>query len=176
LEDFSLKLKDENLTLNKKNSATYFALIKNTVKHYKFYYFNTNNDNFEKIEFPINIKEETISTQTDLNPEENTIFTPINILILSLIAFTLIIFLVYQKIWLLILPLLLSGFLIYNNFPKGEGYLNRGTKIYILPTKNSTVFYIAPVGTKVQILKKTSKYTKIKINNKIGWVKNEDIR
>jgi hypothetical protein len=177
LKDFSLSLKDENLTVNTPyKKATYLGLIEKKHKFLKFYYFNTKNDNYEKITAPVNLKEETISTQTNLNPEENTLFTPFNILLLSLCAFFIIVFLVYQRIWLLIFPVMITAFLIYKNLPKGETYLARGTKIYILPTRNSTVFYIAPVGTKVKILKKKTKYTKIKIDNKIGWVKNEDIK
>jgi hypothetical protein len=176
LKDFSLNLKDENLTMVSSDKATFFGLIKNNIKRLTFYYFNTENDNYEKITVPINLKEETISTQTDLNPEENTIFTPSNVFLLSLIALFLIIFLVYQKVWLILLPLLLSIYLIYLNLPKGSGYLERGTKIYILPTPQSTIFYIAPIGTKVEILKKEKNYTKIKLNNKIGWVKNEDLK
>ena len=176
LKDFALHLKDENLTIISPQKATFFSLVNNKIKNITFYYFNTRNDNYQKLIIPIIIKEETISTQTDLNPEENIVFTPVNILILSIIAILTIIFLVYQKIWLIFPPLILTGFLIYTNLPKGEAYLSRGTKIYILPTKNSTVFYQAPIGTKVKILKITKNYTKVKIKNKIGWVKNEDIR
>jgi hypothetical protein len=176
LNDFTLHLKDENLTVISPEKATYLGLVEKNKKKIKFYYFNTQNDNYEKITIPVNIKEETISTQTDLNPEENTLFSPTNILILSVIAFLTIVFLVYQKVWLIFPPLLLSAFLIYINLPKGDAFLTRGTKIYILPTKNSTVFYVAPIGTKVKILKKLHNYTKIEFNNKIGWVKNEDIR
>ncbi len=176
LKDFTLHTKDENLTVVSPDKATFFTLIDNNIKNLKFYYFDTLIDNYKKTEIPINIKEETISTQTNLNPEENTLFTPLNILSLSIIAFLIIIFLVYQKIWLIIPPLLLTGFLIYNNLPKGDAFLNRGTKIYILPTKNSTVFYESPIGTKVKILKKTKNYTKIQFQNKIGWIKNEDLK
>ena len=176
LNDFTLHLKDENLTIVSPQKATYLGLIENNQKNIDFYYFNTQNDNYQKIKIPINIKEETISTQTNLNPEENTLFTPVNIFILSSIAILILIFLVYQQIWLIFPPLLLTAYLIYANLPKGEGYLTRGTKVYILPTKNSTIFYEAPIGTKVKILKQTTNYTKIQIQNKIGWVKNEDIR
>ncbi len=176
LNDFTLHLKDENLTIVSPQKATYLGLVENNKKALNFYYLNTEKDNYQKMNVPINIKSETISTQTDLNPEENTLFTPINILILSTIAVLILIFLIYQKIWLIFPPLILTGYLIYANLPKGEAYLTRGTKVYILPTKNSTVFYITPIGTEVKILKKTAKYTKIQIQNKIGWVKNEDIK
>jgi len=176
INDFTLGLKDENLTIISPQKATYLGLIEKDKKNIVFYYFNTQKNNYQKIEIPVNIKEETISTQTNLNPEENTLFTPVNIFFLSIIAVLLIIFLIYQKTWLIFPPILLSAYLIYINLPKGETYLSRGTKVYILPTKNSTVFYKAPIGSKVKILKKLKNYTKIQIQNKIGWVKNEDIK
>ena len=176
INDFTLHLKDENLTIISPQKATYLGLIEKDKKNIVFYYFNTQKNNYQKIEIPVNIQEETISTQTNLNPEENTIFTPVNIFFLSVIAVLLMIFLIYQKIWLIFPPLLLTAYLIYINMPKGEMFLNKGIKIYILPTNNSTVFYETPLGTKVKILKKTSNYTKIQIQNKIGWVKNEDIK
>ena len=176
INDFTLHLKDENLTIISPQKATYLGLIEKDKKNIVFYYFNTQKNNYQKIEIPVNIKEETISTQTNLNPEENTVFTPLNIFFLSVTAVLLMIFLIYQKIWLIFPPILLSTYLIYINLPKSKAYLSRGTKVYILPTKNSTVFYKAPIGTKVKILKKLKNYTKIQIQNKIGWVKNEDIK
>jgi hypothetical protein len=175
IEDFTLHTKDENLTVVSPDKATFFTLIDNNIKNIFFYYFNTSLDNYKKIQIPVRIKEETISTQTDINPEENTLFTPVNIMLLSIIAFFIIVFLIYQRTWLIFPPILLTVYLVYLNLPKGEVFLSRGTNIYILPTPNSTVFYTAPIGTKVQILKKTENYTKIQIQNKIGWVKNEDI-
>ena len=177
LSDFNLNfVKDSNLTLSTKENASYLGLIDKNLKIFSFYYYNTSIDNFKKISIPVNIKENVISTQTDLNPEQNSIFTPVNIIVLVLIAFLIIVFLVYQKIWILFFPIALFIILIINNLPKGEVYLERGTEIYILPTKNSTVFYKAPIGTKVKILKRLKHYTKIEINKKIGWVKNEDIK
>ncbi|HIQ50563.1 MAG TPA: hypothetical protein EYH54_01165 [Nautiliaceae bacterium] len=176
LKDFSIGLKDENLSLVSPDEATFLGLIDKNKTEISFYYFNLSNETFNKITLPINIKEETISTQTNINPTQGTLFTPINILILTIITFLIVLFLVYQKIWLIFFTLILTGILIYNNLPKGEVYLPYNTKIYILPTKNSTVFYITPVGKKAKILKKLNDYTKIEIDNKIGWVKNEDIR
>jgi len=176
LEDFSINLKDENLSLISLNEASFLGLVDKNKTKISFYYFNLLNETFNKITIPINIKEETISTQTDINPTQNTFFTPINILALSIIAFLIVVFLIYQKIWLIFPPLILAAILVYNNLPKGEIYLPYNTKVYILPTKNSTIFYITPIGKKAKILKKLKNYTKIKIDNKIGWVRNEDIR
>ena len=175
IEDFNLS-NEQNLTLINKNEATYYILLPKNLKFFTFFYFDLNSSTLKKIKIPINLNQKTISTQTDVNPEENTFFTPINILILSIIAFLLVIFLIYQYIWILIFPLFLTGYLIYTIFPKGEIFLPRNTKVQILPTPQSTIIYITPNAQKAKILKKLKKYTKIKINNKIGWVKNEDIK
>ena len=176
LKDFSIGLKDENLSLTSSNEATFLGLVNKNKTKLNFYYFNLLNETFNKVTIPINLKEETISTQTNINPTENTLFTPINLLTLAIIAFLIITFLIYQKIWLIFPSLILTTILIYNNLPKGEIYLPYNTKVYILPTKNSTLFYITPIAQKARILKTLKNYTKIEINNKIGWVKNEDIR
>ncbi|NPA12258.1 MAG: hypothetical protein GXO62_08445 [Epsilonproteobacteria bacterium] len=174
VKNFSLPY-EENLTLLKENEANYYILLPKSQKKLTFYYYNTQNNQFQKVTIPIIIKQETISTQTNLKPEGDDLFSPINIFILSLIGFGLIVFLVYQKVWLLIFPLLLGTFLAFKILPKGEVALAPNTKLYILPTK-STPFYETKTYTKAKILKKLKNYTKVEINNKIGWVKNEAIK
>ena len=52
----------------------------------------------------------------------------------------------------------------------------KDTKVSILPTKNSTIFYIAPSIQEVQILNKREDLIKILLpNDSVGWIKNEDI-
>jgi len=174
LKDFNIK--DTNLTNLNQNEANYFTYLPLNTKNFTFYYFNTQKDNYQKITIPIILKENTISTQTDINPEEDKFFTPLNILILTVIAFFLIVFLIYQKIVILLIPILLGAYLIISSIPKGEKILIKNSKVRILPTQNSTVFYYPNIDTKVQILKNSHNYTKIKIDNKIGWVKNENLR
>ncbi len=169
IKDFHLK-NEENITVLNPNEATCLITVPKNIKNFSFYYFNTNSENFKKISVPIKLKEETISTQTDINPNENTFFTPLNILILIIIAFFLVIFLIYQKIWILIFPLIFSGMIIYEFLPKGEIILKRGDKLTILPTYNSTVIYIVKKSQKAKILNKSGNYVEIKIYNKTGWV------
>ncbi len=169
IEDFKLN-KEENLTIVSPNEATFYIVLPKKQKKLTFYYYNTQQNRFEKETIPIILKEDTISTQTDINPNENKIFTPLNIIILVLIALGIIIYLIYQKIWLLLFPLLLSIYLIIQFLPKGNIILKKGTKVQILPTKNSTVFYIVKKETNAKILNKKNNYIKIKIHNKIGWV------
>jgi len=171
IDDFNLTNSNEqNLTINSNNKASYYIILPQNQKKLTFYYYNLKENRFKKIKVPIILKEQTISTQTDINPNENKFFTPLNIFILVLIALSLLIFLIFQKIWLLILPIILSGFIIIQFIPKGEIIVKPGTKLQILPTKNSTIFYTVTKEQKAKILNKRGNYIKIKINNKIGWV------
>ena len=173
IKDFHLK-NEENLTIINNNTASFIITLPINTKKLNFYYFNLKTQTFNKISVPIQLKENTISTQSNINPKENNFFTPLNILLLIIIALFLIIFIIFQKIWILIFPLIIGGYLIFQIFPKGEIYLKKGEKVTILPTKNSTVIYIIKKNQKAEILNKTKNYVQIKINNKIGWVKNEN--
>jgi len=176
LKDFTLHYDDENLTLNSPNTANYVTTLPKNIKKLEFYYFNTTKDKYQKITVPVKIKSETISTQTDINPEEESFFTPLNILLLTAAAVLVVLYFIYKRLFLILLAAVLGAVSIYLNLPKGEALLLKNTKVYILPTKNSTPFYTVPMDMKVKILKKTSRYIKVKINNKTGWVRNADIK
>jgi hypothetical protein len=173
IEDFNLS-NEQNLTLISNSQATYYIMLPKNKKEFSFFYFDLNTSSFKRITIPITLTQQTISTQTNINPEENTFFTPVNILILSVIAFFLLIFLVYQKVWILFFPILLGGYLIYSFIPKGEIILPANTKVQILPTKNSTIIYITSKNETAKVLKREYNYIKVKIKNKIGWVKDEN--
>jgi len=173
IKDFHLK-NEENLTIINNNTASFIITLPINTKKLNFYYFNLKTQTFNKISVPIQLKENTISTQSNINPKENNFFTPLNILLLIIIALFLTIFIIFQKIWILIFPLIIGGYLISQLIPKGEIYLKKGEKVTILPTENSTIIYVIKKNQKAKILNKTNNYVQIKINNKIGWVKNEN--
>ena len=173
INDFNLS-KEQNLTILNPSEASYYILLPKNQKKLSFFYYDLNTSSFKKITIPIKLEQQTISTQTNVNPEENTFFTPVNILILGIIAFFLVLFLIYQRIWILIIPVMLATYLVYTLIPKGEIILPRNTKVQILPTKNSTVIYSTPENEKAEVLKKIDGYIKVKIKNKTGWVKDEN--
>ncbi len=175
LKDFNIPNYKQTLKLIKPNEASYNIILPINTKNFTFYYFNPDNSTFDKVTIPIILNQQTISTQTDINPEESKFFTPINILILILIAFSLLIFIVYQKIFLLIFPILFSLLIVIQFIPKGNIVLKKNTKIQILPTPQSTIIYITNHQTQAEVLNKKDGYIKVKIKNKIGWVKNEEI-
>jgi hypothetical protein len=175
LKDFHLPY-EEKLTIRNDNLASYYVILPKNTNNLKFSYFNLKEKNFKQITIPVILKGETISTQTNINPEEGGFFSPINILLLTLIAFSLIIFLIYKKLFLLVFPIIFAGILIYPYFPKGEITIPKNTNIYLLPTSQSTAFYITKKNQTVKVLKKINGYYKVEINNKIGWVKEKDVK
>jgi uncharacterized protein YgiM (DUF1202 family) len=60
--------------------------------------------------------------------------------------------------------------------PNSKVKVAKNTYIYILPTKNSTVFHITNKDHTVEILKKKAKFSKVLFENQaIGWIKNENL-
>ncbi|MBC3782304.1 SH3 domain-containing protein, partial [Campylobacter fetus subsp. venerealis] len=64
----------------------------------------------------------------------------------------------------------------YDNRPFSDAKLKINSEVKILPTSNSTIFFVANRPEKVKIMAKNGNYTKILLENKkIGWVSNENI-
>jgi hypothetical protein len=81
----------------------------------------------------------------------------------------------------IIIAIILSiAFFIFTR-PNSLITISGNTKIYILPTNNSTVFYISPNQQSVETLDKKGEFIKVlfKINEQnsktVGWIKEEDI-
>jgi hypothetical protein len=52
--------------------------------------------------------------------------------------------------------------------------LNEGTKIHILPFKNSTIFMVIETKTEAKILNQTKNFYKIEFYDRIGWVEKKE--
>jgi hypothetical protein len=64
----------------------------------------------------------------------------------------------------------------YLMIPIKKVCVKRGAKIYILPTKQSTVFKINPQSKVYEELNRVGEYIKVKLSKeKIGWVRDEDL-
>ena len=169
LEDFKLPFQYK-LTLKENNQAAVFALVPKKYDNLKLYYFNPHDESFHYVQVPLKIKQNTISTQTNLNPDNYMLLTPINLILGVVLIISLLAVLIFRKWILIIFPLAAAGALAYFNMPKGTITLPAQKKVYILPTTQSSVIYITKSPTKAEILKKTNNFTKVKIDNKIGWV------
>lgn len=153
----------------------YFIVYKAGVSKITFSYFNTVSNSFEKINVPIVIEQDDLSTQIDLNPKKSKyeLYKDIVIVVFALILAVLFI---YKKRWVyLVLLIAIMIYVVFFKINAGEITIKEGAKIRILPTENSTIFYTITKPTQAEQLNSIKSYIKILLpDGKIGWVRNED--
>ncbi len=149
----------------------YFAILPNSQKEFKFSYFNIKNNKFEDFTIPLEVSTEDTSTQLGLNPKASNLSMYKNIILVVIAFLSLIIFFFRRKIIyvLIFIFIMIYIFIFYNPFD--SIILPKNTKIRILPTYNSTIFYITDRKIVAEKLNSTKKYIKVLLpNGKIGWV------
>lgn len=154
---------------------TYFVVIDKRLEYFTFSYFNLLKNHYELVSVPIIVDDDSVTTQSDLKPRDQShetikMYIALVVSILGLI----IIFFKQQYIYLIfiILPL---GYTLYLSMPQKEICIKKGSKIYLLPVENGTIFETVPREYHLTKEGSTANFTKVKLqNNRIGWVKNED--
>ena len=154
--------------------TSYFAIVPTYIKKFKFSYFNTQKNRFEYFQKKIEIKNDSVVTQTDIRPSEDS-HKIIKILVFFFIAILFLIIAIFKKSFsYLFLAFIFGGYGAYLSFPIKTICIKKGAKVSILPTKNSTIFFISKSRLKVKRLNHIDGYSKIELpNKKIGWVKDE---
>ncbi len=182
LEDFhipfALREGIDQLTTNGLQQKIYFfAIVPNAKKRFKFKYFNPQKNRFEIVSFDIKPIDTSISTHTELNPQKNKYILYKVIFLVVMVLLFVALFFVYRKYYLLAIAALFIVLLTYVQIPITKVTLPAGSPLRILPMPSSTVFFRTDRPMEVDILLKKERYTKVLLpNQKIGWVKNEDIR
>ncbi|OQX73910.1 MAG: hypothetical protein B6D59_04100 [Campylobacteraceae bacterium 4484_4] len=179
LEDFHLPYAtregiDQIKRDGEKQYIYYFAILPNSIKKVKFTYFQRPAKKYRNVSFDMILKDSKISTQTDLNPQKSRLQKYKQYAIIGLAVFLLLLFFFYRKWYLLFLALLAAIYLLYGEARIKKIVLPAGTKIKILPTENSTIFYTTPQTVQADLLLKKNGYIKVMLpNKKIGWIKAE---
>jgi len=176
-EDFSLGYEDEKLYLISEMNNTaiysYSAIVPKNKRRFNFLYFNLTNESYKDINFIAQLKDERVSTQTDIKPLDTSHLILRDIVGGALIILFLIIYVYRRRIIYLIFVLLITGYVLYINIPKADITLKEGTVVRLLPFKNSTTLFVASYPMKVKVLKEKDGWKKIDFKNQIGWVKDE---
>lgn len=188
IEAYEANIEDMNLlqipedgveNIKRKNAkvvAEYFAVLPSSQKELKFTYFNTIKGQYLYLQTPIVIKDYSISTQSEINPKDDSFdrLKKSTFIILSLLFFLL--FLWKRDFFYLILFVVAIVTLFTFYTPKKKICVEQGASLYILPT------YTSRISTKVEnrlstyILGKRAEFNKIEYkNNIIGWIKDEDL-
>lgn len=154
----------------------YYAIIDKKLDSLSFSYFNLVQNRFIPINIPIIVNDDSVTTQSDLKPKDLS-----NEILKMGVAATIAVisFFIYlwrrSKIFLLFIfaPL---GYALYLGIPSKEVCIKEGTKVYLLPVSNGTIFETAATEHKLQKEDEIKGWVKVQlVNQKIGWVKNEDI-
>ena len=127
------------------------------------------------ITIPLILQNELVSTQTDLNPNDSTFEKYKKIAIaVAFVIFIILSYLKRRKI-LYFITIVLGIIAIIYLTPYRNGVILKDAYIYILPTKNSTIFFQTSNDLEVNILEKKGKFVKVMgIDKKfIGWVKED---
>lgn len=186
LEDFYLKdFKEQGISSldeeDSQQSAIYYAIIPLHTKKIIFDYYNSESNSFVKIVSDVVLKNELVSTQTDLNPNNSNILLYKKIFVGFLVILFFIMYLIRKRFVYLLLTLFFLIIFIVYNLPNEMVKIKQGSNIYILPTNKSTVFYKIDKVQKVEVLNEKDNFLKIffKKSNEnketIGWIKENNV-
>ncbi len=181
LEEFYLKkFKEQNIIEFDNNylsqSLYYSVVFPKYIKEINFDYYNPILAEFINVQLPIFLEEDLVSTQTDLNPYDNSMLLYKQIALFVLILIFVLIYLKNRSKLAITFAILFAIPWISLMLPNSIIDISKGTKVYILPTTTSTVYKILEKRQEVEVLIKQEKFIKVLFQNKhIGWIKRNDI-
>lgn len=181
LENFTLQGIEEQgvskLTDNyPEQNLIYYFVMPVHKKKVVFNYYNTTTKSLETVTVPLILQNELVSTQTDLNPNDSSFEKYKKMAVAALFVIFLIVYILKRKKIFLFITIILFIITSIYLMPNKKGIVKKDTFIYILPTKNSTIFFKLNEKQKVEVLNEKSDFIKIMgIDKKfIGWVKEEN--
>ncbi|HHD72817.1 MAG TPA: hypothetical protein ENL02_02735 [Epsilonproteobacteria bacterium] len=161
---------------NAKVSGEYYAVIPQTQKNIKFTYFNTIKGQYVFLEAPVVVTDFSVSTQSELNPKDDSFNKIKRIIFIGLSIFFLLLFLWKRDFFYLVIAVVSLITLLTFYAPGKEICVKQGATLYILPTPVSRISAKVDEEITVPLLGKRADYDKIEYQNgMIGWIKNEDI-
>ncbi len=158
------------------SKIVYYAVIKKDIENLSFSYFNLKKNKFSLLNIPIIVSDDSVTTQSDLKPKDQS-RERLKMTIAAIIALVAFIFILWRKKYIylifIIIPLV---YIIYLAIPSKEVCVKAGAEIYLLPVHNGTIFEKASSNYHLQKEGSVKEFVKVKLKNeKIGWVKNEDL-
>ena len=157
------------------SKVTYFVVIDKQVENFTFSYFNLLENKFKRIDIPIIVDDDSVTTQSDLKPTDQSHNLQKMYVAAAIAIIGFILVLLRRRFIYLILIFLPLGYIVYLSTPEKDICIKEGAPIQILPVRNGTVFETTQQKIFLPKEGQTEHYIKVKLsNNKIGWVKNED--
>ncbi len=167
---------EELKRVNAKVEAEFYFVLPAIEKSIQFTYYNTIKKQHVSLQTQIELADATVTTQTDLNPKEDSFDILKKYSFMFLLSFFLLMFLLKRDFFYLVLAVISLITLLTFYIPHKKVCVKQGAPLYILPTQTSTISSKINNEINTMQLAKRDNYTKIEYKNGIiGWVKNEDI-
>ncbi len=181
LEDIHLKSVEESGLEDMhrkfaKVEAEFYIVVPVAQKNIKFTYFNTIKNQYVFLEASAELADDSVVTQTDLNPKEDSFEKLKKYTLMFFAGFFLLMFLIKRDFFYLVLGVVSLITLLTLYIPHKRICVKQGAPLYILPTYNSSVSTKIDEDMKTPKLGERGDYIKIEYKNGIiGWIKNEDL-
>jgi len=157
------------------SKITYYVVIDKRIENFSFSYFNLKKNKYELLNIPIIVNDDSVSTQSDLKPRDQSHDMIKTYIAVGIIVLILLFAFLQKKYIYLIVAILPLGYIIYLNMPEQSVCIKKGSNILLLPVNNGTVFETTQTELHLPKEGSVTNFTKVKLQNeKIGWVKNED--
>jgi hypothetical protein len=181
LEDMQLRNVQESgiESLNRNNAkveAEYYVVLPLEEKLLKFTYFNTIKKQYIFLEVPVVVADASVTTQSDLNPKEDSFEKLKKYTFMFLVGFFLLMFLFKRDFFYLVFGVVSLITLLTFYIPHKKICVKQGASLYILPTQTSTVSTKIDQKLDTMLLGERKGFKKVEYKEGIiGWVKNEDL-
>ena len=155
---------------------TYYVVINEEIENFTFSYFDLTKNRFIRINIPIIVDDDSVTTQSDIKPKDQS-RELLKMKIAAVVALIGFIFILWRRKYIyLVLILIPLIYIVYLSIPAKEVCIKQGSQIHLLPVDNGTIFDTTTETLYLQKEGNTKTFMKVKLQNeKIGWVKNEDI-
>ncbi len=157
------------------SKMSYYVVIANDIENLEFTYFNTISQKYEDIVIPIVVEDDSVSTQSDISPQENSHRMIKVVIATSFVAICLFLYILRRSRVYLLFMFFAIVYIGLNATPIQTICIKEGSYLHILPMQNSTLFDITKSELSLEVLDTVDDFTRVKIENKIGWLNNEDI-
>jgi hypothetical protein len=142
----------------------------------KFTYFNTIKKQYVFIQVPVELADATVTTQSDLNPKEDSFEKLKKYTFMILVLFFFLMFLFKRDFFYLVLGVISLITLLTFYIPHEKICVKQGAPLYLIPTQTSTMSTKLDQELNTMILGERDEFIKIEYKKGIiGWIKNEDL-
>lgn len=159
-----------------KVQAEFYVVLPLSQKMLTFTYFNTIKQQYISFEIPVELADASISTQSDLNPQEDSFEELKKYVFIFLVLFFLLMFIIKRDFFYLVFGTVSLITLLTFYIPHKKICVKQGASLYILPTQTSTISTKTNKEFEAMLLGERGEFKKVEYQKGIiGWIRNEDL-